>query len=156
MARVNKWSDSGPIKMKSLNHRIIESNFYASTHQSPKVSDTRICPCHEISTSADERLEGIEVRKGNVCELDVWRVSRLSFRWKNKIVLELCRCNLKTNHHNQISIDEGKKVRFCELFIGNIILLWSTKHFGSYVFRQYPMIASNKNHLDEILHDWGE
>ena len=55
------------------------------------------------------RLEGMEVRKDNVCELDVWRVSRLSFRWKNKIMLELCRCNLKTNHHNQISSDEVKK-----------------------------------------------
>ena len=55
------------------------------------------------------RLERMEVRKGNVCELDVWRVSRLSFRRKNKIMLELCRCNLKTNHHNQISSDEVKK-----------------------------------------------
>ena len=56
------------------------------------------------------RLEGMEVRKGNGCELDVWRVSRLSFRRKNKIMLKaLGRCNLKTNHYNQISSNEVKK-----------------------------------------------
>ena len=66
-------------------------------------------PVMKFQLQQMERLEEMEVRKGNVCELDVWRVSRLSFRWKNKIMLELCRCNLKTNHHNQISSDEVKK-----------------------------------------------